>query len=340
MEPPSARRSGCLPGCMGLLAVWTLPLLSLLRELIRHILGGRLGLPEERDRARPLAGCRRVPAPIYRRPDPLIYAQYHLMDQGLAVTWDNPDIRLERAGQPVASVDLIPGTDYEVVARIWNASNAAPAIDMPVRFSYLDFGIGTVSVPIAETRIDLPVNGAPGLPVLARVPWRTPDTPGHYCLQIQLVWGDDAQPANNLGQENVTVQALNSPHAAFVVPVRNPDRRRRTIRLEADTYQIPERRPCVRPTLPRSKALDGIEASVRQRALIERHGRDRFPLPEGWRVSIEPRELRLGPGAQQSVIVDVTAPDGFRGRQAINVNAFDEHRLIGGVTLYVDGSGE
>jgi hypothetical protein len=37
--------------------------------------------------------------------------------------------------------------------------------------------------------------------------------------------------------------------------------------------------------------------------------------------------------------VDITSPDEFRGREVFNVNAFDGLELLGGVTLYVDGSG-
>ena len=70
-----------------------------------------------------------------------------------------------------------------------------------------------------------------------------------------------------------------------------------------------------------------------------RHGRRRHPIPAGWRVTVDPAEVRLEPGASRDVTVDVTAPDGFLGRQGINVNAFAGDRLVGGVTLYVDGSG-
>jgi hypothetical protein len=34
--------------------------------------------------------------------------------------------------------------------------------------------------------------------------------------------------------------------------------------------------------------------------------------------------------------VKVTAPDGFVGRQAINVNVFEGEDLFGGVTLYAE----
>jgi hypothetical protein len=37
--------------------------------------------------------------------------------------------------------------------------------------------------------------------------------------------------------------------------------------------------------------------------------------------------------------VDFTAPDGYSGRQAVNVGAFDGSDIVGGVTLYVEGRG-
>jgi uncharacterized membrane protein len=62
-------------------------------------------------------------------------------------------------------------------------------------------------------------------------------------------------------------------------------------------------------------------------------------VPEGWRVVVDPESLSLDPGGQAEVRVEVTAPDGFRGRQALNVNAFAGDGLVGGVTLYAEGSG-
>src|SRR5881628_771800 len=116
------------------------------------------------------------------RPDALLAG---LPDEpGARRHMDNPDIHLERAGVPVVSSDLDPDTEYEIVARIWNGSNNAPAVNLPVRFSYLDFGIGTVEVPVGWTKVDLPINGAVGHPAIARHPWKTPAAPGHYCVRV------------------------------------------------------------------------------------------------------------------------------------------------------------
>ena len=95
-----------------------------------------------------------LPPTIYKRPDPLIYSQYYLMAQGFAVTWDNPDIWLtelpapDGTMAPVSSSALQPNHVYRIHAQIWNGSTEAPAVGLPVFFSFLTFGIATVSTPI------------------------------------------------------------------------------------------------------------------------------------------------------------------------------------------------
>jgi hypothetical protein len=279
----------------------------------------------------------RVPSTIYRRPDPLIYSQGYLMSQGIAVTWDNPDIQLEKGGVPVSSHALEPDTDYEIVARVWNGSTQAPAVELPVRCSYLEFGIGTISHPIGMRTVDLPVKGAPGSPATARIPWTTPMAPGHYCIQVELVWLDDANPANNLGQENTDVKALNSPQANWVVPVRNDSQNRRRLRLELDAYEV-GRPPRCPPAQERGTPPPGErEREERRRRARARHTRGAHPVPEGWTVTVDPVELMLSPGEGSEVQVGVTAPDGFRGRQAFNLSALAGEELVGGVTLIAEG---
>lgn len=187
--------------------------------------------------------CVTIPKTIYKRPDPLIYSQKYLMSQGLAVTWDNPDITLFQNGLPVSSSDLVADTVYEIRATIWNGSTEAAAIDMPVDFSFLTFGIGTTSTGIGRTKVDLPVKGAAGHPATATMTWRTPPVAGHYCLQVNLIWGDDNNPYNNLGQENTDVGVARSP-AVFEFPVQNETDRLTSITLEADTYTLPNPVDC------------------------------------------------------------------------------------------------
>jgi hypothetical protein len=267
----------------------------------------------------------------------MIYSQRYLQSQGLAVTWDNPDVTLKQGGVVVDPADLQPATAYQVVAQIWNGSVEAPAINLLVQFSYLSFGIGTQSHPIGATHVDLGAKGAPGCPALANCAWTTPSTPGHYCLLIQLVWNDDANPFNNIGQSNTQVKQLNSPHAAFEFEVGNQDRARHIYRLAADSYALAPRPSCE----DLSRARFSVPGATEMRALADAaraaNAPAKFPVPPDWSVIVDPREVELGPGETHTVTVDVTAPDGFGGSRPFNVNAFDEHeRLVGGVTLTVE----
>lgn len=287
---------------------------------------------KERRRKRPPspADCHPIPSTIYRRPDPLIYDQYYLASQGLAVTWDNPDIHIEQNGVVVDPHDLKPAESYDVAARVWNGSTDAVVADLPVIFSYLSFGIGGRSHPIGQAPVDLlGVKGSTRCPGFATVSWMTPPQPGHYCVQAELVWFDDANPYNNLGQTNTDVKALNSPTATFLVPVSNPRRGGVVLVLRADSYVIPPLGPC-----PPPGSVGARVAEVARARLAEQRA-DRQSTADGWRVTVDRPQLELGPGESVEVSVELVAPDGFTGTQAFNLNAFDTTgRLFGGVTLY------
>jgi hypothetical protein len=272
-----------------------------------------------------------IPPHTYKRPDPLIYSQGYLMSQGLAVTWDNPDIQLYDGSAPVSSHEIEPARTYSIRAQIWNGSTEAPAVNMLVRYFYLSFGAGTLRHYIGQTLVDVPVKGAAGLPAVAEVLWTTPATPGHYCVQVELDWPDDANPYNNLGQENVNVKKLNSPNATFEFTLRNPSAFTRRLTLLADTYTLPNRVPCS------ERAVAPERLNVRtDRDPYVRHRPAGHPLPDGWQLDFVPGDvIELAPDQEQVVTVKVTARDGFAGQQAINVNVLDGAELFGGVTLYV-----
>jgi hypothetical protein len=278
-------------------------------------------------------GGQTVPPWAYRQPDPLIYSQQYLQSLGLAVTWNNPDIHLELPSAPGVPVDshlLQPDTTYNVIARAWNGSTTAPAVGLPVHVSFLEFGIHTIRHDVGSTNVDLGVKGSVDCPAFATVQWHTPAIPGHYCLQVELFWADDENPANNMGQHNTDVKPLNSPHATFSFPLRNDVGRTRLLRLEADSYEIPALDPC---------SNDEGNAKDRSEVRLRRHNRAAWPIPVGWQVLIQPREAHLAPNETVSITVDVTSPDGYSGRQAVNIGAFDGSDIVGGVTLYVEGSG-
>jgi hypothetical protein len=302
----------------------------------RHLAAAK-GPRPSRFSAYQTGNCQHVPPHIYRRPDPMIYCQQYLMSQGLAVTWDNPDIHLELGGVPVDSHDLKPNTTYDVIARIWNNSLDAVVANMPVEFSFLSFGIGATKTHIATAAVDVGAKGTPGCPAFARVQWTTPPTPGHYCLVVEFTWADDANPLNNVGQHNTDVKPLNSPKAKFTVPVRNDARERREIALRIDSYTL--------PALPECGRLPAVDNPRPSRETVMRRLREiaaaanpaKFPVPAGWTVTIAPSGLVLAGGEERDVIVDVTAPDGFAGEKTFNVNGFAGRTPLGGVTLTVKG---
>jgi hypothetical protein len=298
---------------------WILALIDLVRRVC-EILGKLARRPPGRSRKMSPYLCNPISEQAFRRPDPLIYSQSQLMALGLAVTWDNPDIVLQRNGADVPSSQLQPDTEYDVMATIWNGSTDAPAPGLPVSFSYLSFGIGVESHTIGRTAVSLGVKGGPDHPAFARMRWRTPAAAGHYCLQVLLEPIDDLNPSNNLGQENTQVGSAHSP-ADLAFQLRNRGTRDETFRFEVDAYAIPEQRPCSErpPEQP-----------------DPRHHRRNHPVPAGWSVVMDPSEPRLAPDAEATIHVRVTPPDSFHGRQPLNVNAFDAHGLAGGVTFYVE----
>jgi hypothetical protein len=295
--------------------------------------------------------CIDLPPDVYKRPDPLLYAQYYLMKMGLAVTWDNPDIDLFEVGPggglgaPVSSSSLLANHPYKVRVRVWNGSYDAPAVGLPVHLSYLSFGVGTVSHPVASTKVNLGVKGSPNQPAFAILDWKTPPVAGHFCLQAQLEWWDDANPDNNLGQENVTVGQVHSP-AEFKFALRNEATVERRFVLEADTYRLPTLAPCDEPPLrdardgPTNRPLTRL-AESRQRWEVARReqGYGRFPVPPEWAVIIDPSELTLAAGVEQEIRVSIE-PRSAETTGTFNVHAFSfrgdgARDLVGGVTLLV-----
>lgn len=326
---------------------WVRELIDLVRELA-EIYRRRERLEDHRRGRDPSCPpkCGKITPDVYRRADPMIYSQRYLREQGLAVTWNNPDIQLFRNGAPVSSSTLDADTEYEVRATIWNNSTEAPAVGLVVDFFFHDFGIGPAPVAIGSDVVTLPVKGAPGHPALARAIWHTPVDPGHYCLKVQLNWADDANPKNNLGQENTNVGTASSP-ALLQFPVVNEATVRRVLKLVADAYEVPPPIDCRKR--PKKKVSDRQHPKLAVRAVFVprteqdadwtfarlRHGEADFPVPTGWSVEIEPDSLNLAAGEEQQVSVSVTPPQEFSGQQTINVNALHGTDLVGGVTLFV-----
>jgi len=296
------------------------------------------------------AGCLRLPE-AYKRPDPLIYSQHYLYSMGLAVTWDNPDIQLfepghggpQSVGAPVASHALQPAHVYRVRVQVWNGSYDAPAVGLPVHLSYLSFGVATNTHVVGTTFIELGVKGSPHAPAFAFFDWMTPEAAGHYCLQARLEWSDDANPNNNLGQENVDVGATSSP-AVFRFTLRNPATSRMRFAFETDTYRLPASAPCDQSPYtqgrerPRTRLA---ESQARWEVARREHGAGGFPVPPDWTISIDPADPFLAAGEEidVTVSVDLSTPTGDR-HATLNVNAFalehEESHFVSGVTFQIE----
>jgi len=274
--------------------------------------------------------CSKFDHPALHQPDPCIYSQQYLLSLGLPVTWDNPDISLLLNGVVVPETNLLPDTVYEIDATIWNNSYDAPVVGLRVEFAFLSFGASTVTNPIGATYVDLGVKGGPNCPVIAKMPWRTPATPGHFCILVNLLWADDANPNNNLGQNNIDVVAAHSP-ADFGFRLRNNTNTTNDYVFEVDSYAIPEQPDCAK------RLTDADRGNFAQR--LERikavHNRANFPVPPGWTVEITPPQVSLAPGEEVDIAVSITPPAGFTGTTPFNVNARFKDRYAGGVTLYV-----
>ncbi len=177
---------------------------------------------------------------------------------------------------------------------------------------------------------------------------------GHYCLQARLDWADDANPDNNLGQENTDVGTAHSP-AFFTFKVRNDAGSRRLFELEADMYHLPVPRLCGPEDEPPPR-VDGEKARRRgttvpgrlsesrarwKRALAEqRYGL--FPITAAWMVDLEPQSFVLDSGTEVDVKARIEPMDSaVSGAQSFNVHAFatdgNGNRVLqGGVTLTVE----
>ncbi len=277
-----------------------------------------------------LADCTVVNTPSFHRPDPCIYSQDYLLKLGLAVTWDNPDIVLRKGGVIVTEHDLLPATEYEIDATVWNNSYDAPAFGLKVLFSFLSFGVATVETAIGQTFVNLGVKGGVNHPANARMKWKTPPSAGHFCLKVVLSWIDDANPGNNVGQNNLNVVAPQSP-AEFTFRLRNAADREEKFGFEVDTYAIPNAPSCP----ARLEQADKQRFSERLKKIQAVHDKANFPVPADWKVEISPDQPLLDPDEEIDVNVKITPPGGFAGSKPFNVNARQGDKYAGGVTLIV-----
>jgi hypothetical protein len=229
------------------LALWRIlvALVLAILLLLRRLLGLLAG---DEERTRP-ERCNELPPHVKRKPDPCLYSQTWLMAQGLAVTWDNPDIWVsELDGTPVSSDALQAAHDYLVHARIHDAS-FDPALATQVRCLYRPWSFNSPNRVPVEVNPDgsehvVIVHIAPWSSEVAVFRWRTPAQGGHYCLQVECFHPDDKNPNNNLGQENTTVIGASAAGMAITdqLDLFNTGRLAEQFVIAADGYVIPDGR--------------------------------------------------------------------------------------------------
>lgn len=125
--------------------------------------------------------CLYIPEHVINRPDPCIYSQFMLMQLNQPVTWDNPDVAIFRNGVEQPTYDLLVDTAYVVEVTVHNSSRKKPANGTQVAVRWIEFGAGAqIRHRIATLSANVPV--WPGITKVNTV-WRTPATPGHYCIE-------------------------------------------------------------------------------------------------------------------------------------------------------------
>ncbi len=300
---------------------------------------------DQRRREDEVLPCLPIPSGVWLQPDAYLYSQPALMAMGIAVTWDNPDVRIvDGTGASIGSHDLLPSTDYRIQATIHNRSAAAPAPGMPVLFAPMGFGAGAPLMKPIGTTIDLPVQGAPGEPALAEVLWTTPATPGHYCIVIAAVWPDDANPSDNIGQHNTVIRDA-APRQRLIIkfPVFGPTDGRAKLFAAVDAYTLP-REPVhpgeAGPITIANRPSDGrLTDDERLAEIVAANARGRFPPPDAWQAKVTPGEVDLEAGAQLELEFETTVPsDAISGAQQrfnVVVTNADTAGLVGGVTVVV-----
>ncbi len=275
--------------------------------------------------------CVYFPERIINRPDPCIYSQFFLMQLQLPVTWDNPDVAILLGGVEQFTYDLTANTEYDVAITVHNSSPEKDALATRVDVRWIEFGAGgPIRHPVASRTVDVP--RWPGTGVV-HVPWRTPATPGHFCLEVELTHPMDGNPANNLGWNNTQVRAAASEVETSI---------RIFNRWIAGPPKWALREYHGERPLP---AWNVVELTVDSYAFRDAYGRDADPdvmfaeRPPAWPARIEPHIFHFMPEETfRDIKLIVDAPAGPGAAERFNVTARQGGSPLGGVTVVVTRS--
>jgi hypothetical protein len=273
--------------------------------------------------------CVYFPERVINRPDPCIYDQFLLMQLNRPVTWDNPDIAILLGGVEQYTYDLKANTDYDLAITVHNSSSRKPALGTAVSVRWIEFGAGgQVRHSVADLLADVPI--WPGTAIV-HAPWRTPATPGHYCIEVELSHPQDGNPANNLGWNNTQVKAATSQVQA---PIRIFNRWPGVPppQVAATHFAHDRRAPpwnLVELTFDSYVFHDAFGKEADPDAMFE-------PRPPAWPARLEPSLFHFAPDETfRDVMLIVDAPDGPGAAEQFNVTARQGGAPLGGVTLTV-----
>ncbi|MDB5069093.1 MAG: hypothetical protein JWM87_204 [Candidatus Eremiobacteraeota bacterium] len=268
--------------------------------------------------------CVYFPERVINRPDPCIYSQFLLMQLKQPVTWDNPDVAIFKGGVEQYTYGLTVDTQYDVAVTVHNTSLEKAALGTKVSVRWIEFGAGgLVRHPIDELVANVGVY--PATAVVATT-WRTPATPGHYCIEVQLAHPNDGNPANNLGWNNTQVLAA---HSEARTPVRIFNRHVGAPRREEQAVH-------------RGPPWNLVEIEFDSYVFNDAYGAHAngdvmfAPRPPAWPARVEPRTFHFAPGeTYRDVDLIVDAPAGPGHPEKFNVTARQGGAPLGGVTVTV-----
>jgi hypothetical protein len=274
--------------------------------------------------------CVYFPERVINRPDPCIYAQFFLMQLGHPVTWDNPDVAISLQGVEQYTYNLKVNTEYDLQITVHNSSNEKPALGTNVDIRWIEFGAGgLVRHPIDNQTTDVPI--FPGVSVV-KTKWRTPATPGHYCIEVVLAHGNDANPANNLGWNNTQVYAAASE-------VRTPIR---IFNRWVGGAPKTEGRQATVEESSRRTPWNVVEITFDSYVFKDAYGKEADPAvmfaerPAVWPTRVEPHLFHFSPDeTYRDVMLVVDAPSGPGHPERFNVTARQGGVPLGGVTVTI-----
>jgi len=226
---------------------------------------------------------------------------WHLQTGG-DLTWNNPEIKLyDTDGNPVASNNLVVGTQYTIQAEVHNDTNF-DANNVKVAFKWANFGLGQpdrVWEDIGTDEVNIPANNSRK----AEIEWTPPST-GHLCMLVEIYHIEDINESNNKGQENLHVGPASSP-ADVCFAIWNPTKEPAYVFLE------------LRQLVPEGQELEN-------------------PLWGSWIMHPDPQLIKPGEMTKGCVLIDPDYAGIKRGKAEFVLTGYINGKIIGGVNFIIE----